>query len=109
MPEFVDIDLSSDTQSLKSKGPPAEKECEAASYNKKSKAMTRVENEDEIDDDSETIPFYEKYWAENTTAHGVSRVANTTKWHRAVWIAALLGRYNNLTLIQNAFNKHFFT
>ena len=54
--------------------------------------MTRVENEDEIDDDSETVPFYERYWAENTTAHGVSRVANTTKWHRAIWIAALLGK-----------------
>lgn len=53
--------------------------------------MTRVENEEEIDDDSETVPFYERYWAENTTAHGVGRVANTSKWHRAIWMAAMVG------------------
>ncbi|XP_067941758.1 uncharacterized protein [Watersipora subatra] len=34
--------------------------------------------------------FYESYWAQNTTAHGVSRVVNTHKFQRIVWIVALL-------------------
>lgn len=42
-------------------------------------------------EESEEPSYYETYWAQNTTAHGVSRVANTHKWHRVVWIAALLG------------------
>lgn len=53
--------------------------------------MTRVNTEDEVDNENEEIPVYELYWAQNTTAHGLSRIANTSKFQRFIWIAALLG------------------
>lgn len=54
--------------------------------------MTRVDNEDQVDNENEPVPLYELYWAQNTTAHGLSRIANTSKFQRFVWVVALLGK-----------------
>lgn len=43
------------------------------------------------EDEEEDIVLYERYWAENTSAHGFGRIVSTTRMQRAFWVVALLG------------------
>lgn len=42
--------------------------------------------------ESDEILFYEEIWAESSTVVGVERVKNTTRYQKAAWTIALLGK-----------------
>ena len=97
---FILYELFNIQRNEKSSAAPAGKGVEQV-YEHSDPTMTREETAEEVEENvDDSVPFYESYWAQNTTAHGVSRVANTHKFHRVVWILALLGKPTYLPAVE---------
>ncbi|KAF6029020.1 ASIC5 [Bugula neritina] len=63
-----------------------------------------------VDEESnaEKIELYEAYWIQNTTAHGCSRLANTAKFQRFVWVLALLTCFVYVSIeVYNSFDFYY--